>query len=300
MHSGTTGAAVVRRLEIQFGVGGVDIDGTNSAGAGGDIAGRAQYSHCTVSVMGYIALATQVVTGTAARGAVSVVEVISVNGTILARSEVPGEVASLAFVGNSHVLAVARGDGDGGFVDMRDALDLSLLWRYSPEPTTLPRYTENSSGASGRANGERLTCMSLCPSNECPAVLATGDVAGTLRLQGLPGFVDFCKDTKVPNGTHIGKMVEGGVRKVGKRLAARAMQAKDLAAEALDEAKVNGVDYAGHRARATCHAPRAIRHARERTSRPIATRHLLLVTKPNTPHHKPSRRALWTMSRSSH
>jgi hypothetical protein len=106
-------------------------------------------------------------------------------------------VASLAFVGNSHVLAVARGDGDGGFVDMRDALDLSLLWRYSPEPTTLPRYTENSSGASGRANGERLTCMSLCPSNECPAVLATGDVAGTLRLQGLPGFVDFCKDTKV-------------------------------------------------------------------------------------------------------
>lgn len=88
-HSGTTGAAVVRRLEIQFGGGGVDIDGTNSAGAGGGIAGRAQYSHCTISVMGYIALATQVVTGTAARGAVSVVEVMSVNGTILARSEVP-------------------------------------------------------------------------------------------------------------------------------------------------------------------------------------------------------------------
>ena len=104
----------------------------------------------------------------------------------------------------------------------------------------------------------------------------------------------------MPNGTQIGKMVEGGVRKVGKRLAARAMQAKDLAAEALDEAKVNEVDYAGHRARATCHAPRAIRHARERISRPIATRRLLLATKPSTPHHKPSRRGLWTMSRSSH
>mmetsp|Transcript_6276 Transcript_6276/g.10802 ORF Transcript_6276/g.10802 Transcript_6276/m.10802 type:complete len:134 (+) Transcript_6276:3355-3756(+) len=113
---------------------------------------------------------------------------------------------------------------------MRNSLDLSLLWRY--RPATHP------AAAASNGNTNRLTCMSLCPSLDCPALIVTGDEAGTVRLQGLPGFVQYCRDMKVAHRNQIGKMVQGSARKVRKRLAARAMQAKDLAAEALDEAKV--------------------------------------------------------------
>eukprot|EP00619_Florenciella_sp_RCC1007_P003338 CAMPEP_0205904806 /NCGR_PEP_ID=MMETSP1325-20131115/947_1 /ASSEMBLY_ACC=CAM_ASM_000708 /TAXON_ID=236786 /ORGANISM="Florenciella sp., Strain RCC1007" /LENGTH=1113 /DNA_ID=CAMNT_0053270633 /DNA_START=62 /DNA_END=3403 /DNA_ORIENTATION=+ len=232
MHSGSHGAVVLRRLEIAFHNGGVDGGGGTK---GVDGTGRhAYYSHCAISSLGFIALAMRVADdgdgGRMDSAVTSVVEVMNVNGTMLARAQVPGDVSSLAFVAHSHVLAVARADGHNGFIDMRNSLDLSLLWRY--RPATHP------AAAASNGNTNRLTCMSLCPSLDCPALIVTGDEAGTVRLQGLPGFVQYCRDMKVAHRNQIGKMVQGSARKVRKRLAARAMQAKDLAAEALDEAKV--------------------------------------------------------------